>query len=664
MRFLLFSGLMVLTLSPSFGATSGSAALVFPAALAVETSASHDLLSTLTLTGDPLLTTTGTTALLDAPLPDLPGLELPPFELPPTDILSPLTSTLALDRSFLQPTSVSLQIDTVTSLEEPLTNHNIELKDLERFEQQMARRIHGTEIVDLNEVVVRAVCRNLDVALSNINHLIADDEFHAQQGIFDLRISGISQITRTQVPSGTQFGTFGFNQDQGEVSDDGGAGEGEDVDDNPGGAFPGGSTFGGGGGGNDTKQFQNSLTVGQLLPTGGLVELLFDNVKVERSGMPDPQATTRAGLRASQPLLRNAGPLVTQSRIVLAGFDTRITAAQFRQQLMEAVATAIQLYYELIFAVSNVEVLRISLTQAEELLRVNRAKFEAGVLPELDVLQAQADVAARQQDLIVALQQVEASSDILRAHLAVIDTPCPLSLRPAQEPEIPEYPIQECVFLDEAVAFRPELEAARLDLEKQGINVQVAHNQTLPQVDLFGSYQPTGAGQTRLGSIEEAARTRTEDWRFGIQFNYPLQNREARFRFHQAEKRVDQAILRMQQIRNAVVLSVRDAIRDVETNRASIKLGRATVEFNRAKVETARQRQDVGLATSFDVLFFQRDLAAARISLLRSVIDYNKAIVEVEQAKGTLLESLGIQVCDTAVLKSPHRPKKALGISD
>ncbi len=330
---------------------------------------------------------------------------------------------------------------------------------------------------------------------------------------------------------------------------------------------------------------------------------------------------------------------------------------------MEEVATAIARYYELIFSVSNVEVLRIALAQAEELLRVNRAKFEAGVLPQLDVLQAQADVADRQQAVIFALQQVEGASDLLRLQLAEIDTPCPVSLRPLDRPRVPEYALRECVFLDEAVAFRPEMEQAQVEISRQHLNVKVANNQTLPQLDVFGSYTPTGASDSRLASLREAGRTRTEDWSVGVQWNYPLQNREARFRFHQAEKRVDQAFIRLQQIRNDIVLQVRDAIRGVETNGASIDVARTAVEFNRAKVEAALQRQAVGLVTSTDVLEFQRDLANARILLLRSVIDYNTSIIDLERAKGTLLDSLGILVCDSMILKSPNKPKKALGLS-
>jgi outer membrane protein TolC len=102
----------------------------------------------------------------------------------------------------------------------------------------------------------------------------------------------------------------------------------------------------------------------------------------------------------------------------------------------------------------------------------------------------------------------------------------------------------------------------------------------------------------------------------------------------------------------------------VETNRQKIEVGKATVEFNKQKVDTGQKRQNVGLATSFEVLKFQSDLANARSNLLRAVIDYNKAIVELERAKGTLLGRLGIKV--EGGEKSPGKriPEKPFGESN
>jgi outer membrane protein TolC len=369
-------------------------------------------------------------------------------------------------------------------------------------------------------------------------------------------------------------------------------------------------------------------------------------------------------VRVTQPLLKNAGPLVTEAQIIIAQYNNQVSAEAFRLQVMTQVATAIQLYYELMFTVWNVDVSRISLAQAEELLRVNTAQFNAGVVPELDVLQAKADVASRQQDVIKALQDVENASDNLKLQLAEMCDMRDISLRPSEVPEVPDYEIKEQLFVDQALAYRPELEQAKLEIETQNINVRVAQNQTLPQVDLFASFLGVGVESGHSDAIDSIDDSNRADWTLGLQFSYALQNRTARYRFHEAEKQFDTALLQLRQVQETVVYNLRTSIRAVETNRENISVGRATVEFNKSKVDTGQKRQAVGLVTSFDVLAFQRDLADARRELLRSVVDYNKAIVALEFSKGTLLDRLNIVVDEGTESHSSQIPKKPFQAAD
>ena len=68
------------------------------------------------------------------------------------------------------------------------------------------------------------------------------------------------------------------------------------------------------------------------------------------------------------------------------------------------------------------------------------------------------------------------------------------------------------------------------------------------------------------------------------------------------------------------------------------------VEYEEAKLDAEQKRFDVGMATSHDVLEFQRDLADSRANHLRAIIDYNKALIDLELAKGSLLQFHQIQI--------------------
>ena len=542
------------------------------------------------------------------------------------------SSTIASDMDSLEITNFPAPtVDTSATLEKLTIENfitNIDPDDV--IGREISQGYYGdpnrpSTGISLNDVVFCTIAKNLNIKLSDIANRIQHDEFHVQEGIFDLQISGGVSARATDEPI---------------------------LVDTPTGKTKANAT---------NKTVSANASISQLLPTGGVVSLLFDDARIKNNtaGAVSPYYRASTTLSVTHPLLRNAGPLVTQSNIIISQYANQISASQFRGQVMNQISVSMQLYYDLIYAVSNVDIQRISMAQAQELLRVNNAKFGAGVLPELDVLQAQSDVAMRQQGLIQALQQVDITSDRLRTQLAEISDNPDLGLMPRDQPGVPEFQINQTRFLSEARRFRPELEQVRWDIERSKLNLEVADNRTLPQLDAFADYGTIGADDSWSKGVGNVYDDKNGNWRAGLQFNYPLQNRAARYRFHQAEKGLDASHLRLAQTEDVVTLEVLTGLRNVQTNLQQIALGRSTVEFNKSKVDTGQKRQAVGLATTFDVLAFQTDLATARINLLRAVVDYNKAIVQLEEAKGTLLDRFNIDV-RCGEMKVPEKMPKRI----
>ena len=60
------------------------------------------------------------------------------------------------------------------------------------------------------------------------------------------------------------------------------------------------------------------------------------------------------------------------------------------------------------------------------------------------------------------------------------------------------------------------------------------------------------------------------------------------------------------------------------------------------KLEAEIHKFEVGTSTSFNVLEFQKDLAAERSNELRAKVEYRKAVAQLYKAKGNTLEAGGI----------------------
>ena len=86
----------------------------------------------------------------------------------------------------------------------------------------------------------------------------------------------------------------------------------------------------------------------------------------------------------------------------------------FLDRVLTVIATVEQAFWELVFADENLKVAQAALKAAEELLASNRAKAKAGVMAIVEVLQAEAAVASRVEQTLIAEKAIRDQEDQLR----------------------------------------------------------------------------------------------------------------------------------------------------------------------------------------------------------------------------------------------------------
>ncbi len=472
----------------------------------------------------------------------------------------------------------------------------------------------------LGDVLHTTLANNLAVRIQELNRQNARDEIDAARGIYDLQTNSRLNHSRSVFASRSSNGVTS-TRSSGRTTVD---------------------TF--------------SAGASQLLPSGGQVSLDYTAQNSEtrsrsRSGAfsasskseNDPQ---ELALGVTQPLLRGFGPTVTNAPINIAKNDARISYEQFRLQLMQQLGGALRSYWDLIFAINNFDVQKVAMEQARELLRTNKVKYETGWSPITDVLQAQAQVADRQQSMLTAARQVQDVMDQLKNQMN-IPRNIPewrLQFIPLQKPTFFETAYDEDASMRLALLKRPE--AIQSDLVKRNdlIRERVARNNTLPQLNVDGS----------LGLVDpgSGAGKGLDNYSAGLTFNYPLQNRTARARLRQARANVEVSDLDIEQTRQNILQQVRTSFRAIQIARQQIDVSRAAIEYETQKLQSERERYDVGIATSFELLSFQNDYALAQVRYLQAVVNYNKSLIDFEVDRGTLLDTLGIQIQNYGVSKA------------
>jgi outer membrane protein TolC len=388
------------------------------------------------------------------------------------------------------------------------------------------------------------------------------------------------------------------------------------------------------------RRFDFSLT--QKIPTGADLILAFNNMRQRSLTDPrpliDPSYESELGLSLVQPLLRGFGRTVTEQQILFAVKDRELSVQDLRQRAFDILSQVRDTYYEVLRLRADMGYRETSVALAQKVLDENRARVEVGVLPPVEILEAEVGLKTRERELFDAQRAYQDALDALAVLLFVTG---PLEVA-SEELEASELATDEEMGLRAALEKRPDLLRQLKSIERVGIERKVARNQTLPQVDLAASYSHKGFGQEYSDDMDLLVEEDLRNWEIGINLSYPLGNREARNEYLRSQLRLKGEHARLAQLREDARKEIRAAIRLLEVSRKKIEAASRGRDLAEEKLRTLLKRKEVGLATTRDVLEGEEDLALARTDLTASLADYNKAVTAYLRATGLLLEREGI----------------------
>ena len=405
----------------------------------------------------------------------------------------------------------------------------------------------------------------------------------------------------------------------------------------------------------DVHDLFSSTGVRQRLPKGaGTWSISWDTSRTTTNNPIssfDPALQSGWQIAFSQPLLRDRAIDATRQQYIIAKRNQESSELRFRESVVQTVAAVKQAYWTLKATVANVEVQQRSLELAEELARQNKIRVDAGQIPPLDLVQADAEVAQRRENLIRANATAGDAEDGLRR---LIMDPSDASfwrmrIDPVEEPT-DRAPLPD---VDAAVANalngRYDLARAGHDLENARSNVELLANQKLPDVRLETSYRGSGLGGTQLlrtggfpgvaaGTLNRSfgdalAQAFSPDypaWSVGVTVSYPLGHSYEEASLARAEIERRQAAQRIASLQLQTAETVRQAARQVRSTVERVDAARAGATLAQQRFDAEQRRFEVGLSTTFLVTQAQRDLLQAQVNLLQTTLDYQSSLVNFE----------------------------------
>jgi outer membrane protein TolC len=360
----------------------------------------------------------------------------------------------------------------------------------------------------------------------------------------------------------------------------------------------------------------------------------------------NPSDEVRASLTLVQPVLRNFGFDVNRTRIRIAETNQEISESSLRDRVIRVVTLVQELYWELVFGIQELEVRRLSLKLAQDLLAQTRVQVAVGTQPQLSILEGEAGVAAREEAVIVGENNVRNVQDRLKELLSLFEERYRgvVEIVPTDAPPFTIEAIDLEKALEAAFEHRPDYRQASLEIESRTLNERFSRNQLLPALDLEGRVGPNGVDTNFGGTLSNFTSGDWVQYRVGFTLRYPLGNQAAKSRFTRARLEVEQAKTVLERTEQRILVEVREAVRNVETNIKRVSVTRGARELAQKKLEAEEKKLAVGLSSVREILRFQDDLSSEQSREIRALTDYNVSLANLERAKGTTLERLNIVV--------------------
>lgn len=382
----------------------------------------------------------------------------------------------------------------------------------------------------------------------------------------------------------------------------------------------------------------------KLLATGATVTFTQQMTRVDNPGFQfqvlNPAWSQNFVSELRQPILRNFGIDFNRAQINIRKNERMINEEVFRARVIQTLNDVERAYWTLVGARRDVVTIAEVVAEAKLTLAQIEARKDFDAYQTL-LFRSQAAVKQREFEFIDVKNRVRNSEDQL---LNLINDP-DLALSndyeivPTDEPTISPMVHDRFQTVKTAIDRRPEIMQARYAVDITRLQLGIAKNQALPRLDVVYRMTLNGLGASADDGFDQMTGGNFIDQFVGMEFQWNFGERAERAGIRIARLQQSQAVYRYKKALDDIITDCRVALRNLDTNYEQIGTSHEGVNAASENLRSLQERQERKSPAELDtILNAQVNLGNSRRQLLNSLVAYNQGIVDVERAKGTLLE--------------------------
>lgn len=405
-----------------------------------------------------------------------------------------------------------------------------------------------------------------------------------------------------------------------------------------------------------TRDASVSAAVTQRIPTGASVGLVWDNFATDTSTATPKVYDSAFFLQLDQPLLRGAGLRTNLTNLRIARLSEQTNILEYKRVVMTTITSVVFSYRALLQAQQQVEVSRAGVERAREQLRVNRALVSAGIIPPVEIVQTEADIANQEFNLLTA----RALRDSARFGLVkLLDVDRSTIYHPVDEITVPEFALDFPTARRLAYDNRPDYRQALQGKQASELSEYAARNNRLWSLNLNSRYRLGGTGYSFPSAFDRSFSRLNEEWAVGLNLQVPFGDLSREQNHLRARIRDQKASLDVTEVTENIELEVREALRTVDLAWRRAKVAAVARELTERKLEIEKGKLQVGRTTNFAIVTFQNDLITSRLNEIGAQIAYLNSLTSLELTLGMTLDVWNVRIEDLSRTAGPARADTA-----
>ncbi len=390
-------------------------------------------------------------------------------------------------------------------------------------------------------------------------------------------------------------------------------------------------------------RYQGDLSISQPLPTDGYVMLRGQAYHRDVSYWSDINQDSKRKDMFTSLSIRFNQPLFTlntlQTNLKQANLNFESAVRRYNRDQLDIIYRVTQSFYQLYRATRELEIARADVEQQEELYDLAKQKYEAGLIPEVEALQMEADLSESHSNRVAAEAALERSADRFKQLIGLkltdnVGVVTDFSIEHA------DVDVQRAIQL--ALQNRAEIRLEEIDVELSKIRVKEVDARRDFQANLQAFYDITGVSDPTLpyGTSPENLLTSSLDDmdrrpnNKGVMLNVTVPiwdwgGNKAAVQAAQAELRNSE--LSLDEQKKTITRQVRDVVGRLRETESQLEVLQQREKVARRAFEISLKRFDNGDITSQELALDRDRYISAQLAYLNAYISYQLALADLKR---------------------------------